>query len=182
LRTTLWRLNRTCGELVVREQDRLALVDHVEVDVGEPSDLQHRLVEAEDLSDHVTMATIVTEPTLLPTWSDSWLVIERERHRLLWLQALETTATQLASDRPAAALLAAMAAVQIEPLQESAWRIVVAINLKQGNVASAHRAYGAYRSMLAKELGVEPSALMEELVAGSVVPRRSPRSGARLRR
>lgn len=166
LRTTLWRLNRTCGGLVVREQDRLGLVERVEVDAGEPADLSHRLVEADDLCDHAAMATIVSEPELLPTWSDAWIVIERERLRLLWLQALENTASELAPHRPAAALLAAMAAARIEPLRESAWRLVVAINLQQGNVACAHRAYGTYRSTLAAELGVEPSVLMKKLLVG----------------
>jgi DNA-binding SARP family transcriptional activator len=167
LRTTLWRVNRFCGRLVVSEQDRLSLAKTIEVDTGEPAQLSRRLARADDLGDHAAMATIVTEPTLLPTWDDTWIVIERERLRLLWLHALEEAARELAPQRPSAALLAAMAAVRIEPLQESAWRMVVAINLQEGNVASAHRAYTAYRSMLAHELGVHPSALMEDLLAGS---------------
>jgi DNA-binding SARP family transcriptional activator len=170
LRTTLWRVNRFCERLVVSEQDRLGLVETIEVDIGEPAHLSRRLARADDLGDHAAMATIVTEPTLLPTWGDTWIVIERERLRLLWLHALEEAARELASQRPSAALLAAMAAVRIEPLQESAWRLVVAINLQDGNVASAHRAYTAYRTTLAHELGVQPSALMEDLLAGSKDP------------
>jgi hypothetical protein len=35
-----------------------------------------------------------------------------------------------------------------------------------GNVANAHRAYAMHRSMLAREPGVEPAVLMEQLLAG----------------
>lgn len=167
LRTTLWRLKRSCGTMVQHDRDRLGLVEQVEVDAGAPRDLASRLLRADQLSDHVAMERIVSGPALLPTWSDTWIVIERERLRLLWLHALESAANELAESRPAAALFAAMAAVQVEPLQESAWRLVVAINLRQGNVASAHRAYAAYRTRLAAELGVTPSMQMEELLAAS---------------
>jgi hypothetical protein len=35
-----------------------------------------------------------------------------------------------------------------------------------GNVANAHRAYATHRSTLAREQGVEPAVLMEQLLAG----------------
>jgi DNA-binding SARP family transcriptional activator len=164
LRTTLWRLGRTWDSLVVRERGRLGLVEDVQVDIGEPHDLTRRLVEAATVRDCVAMARIVSVPVLLPSWADTWIVIERERLRLTWLQALELAASSLSSSQPDAALVAALAAVRIEPLQESAWRHVVSINLLQGNLASAQHAYDTYSNLLAKELQVKPSALMRELV------------------
>jgi DNA-binding SARP family transcriptional activator len=112
------------------------------------------------------VAPLLAEPVLLPTWSDPWVVAERERLRMLRIQALESVATDLAARRPTAALAAASAVIRTEPLQESAWRLVVTINLRQGNVASALRAYRTYRTMLADELEAQPTELMEALVRG----------------
>jgi DNA-binding SARP family transcriptional activator len=92
-------------------------------------------------------------------------VAERERLRLLRIQALEALASELAEDRPEMGMLAAMSVVATEPLQESAWRLVVRIHVQQGNLSSAERSYAAYRSLLAAELGVEPSRKMEDLRA-----------------
>jgi len=182
LRTSLWRLNRACGSLVLREQEHLGLSDDVEVEIGEPRNLYRRLVQADERHDAASITSIVTEVALLPSWGDTWIVVEREQLRLHWLHALENAASQLAVHRPGVALLAAMAAVRIEPLQESAWRIVISINLRQGNVANAHKAYLAYRSMLEHELGVEPSRLMEQLIASSSPWVPAQRSKAHLRR
>ena len=165
LRTALWRMKRLCGELVIREQDRIALIQELAVEVGEITDLVERLVRADEHHDYPAMASLLAERELLPTWSDTWVVAERERLRLLRLHALEAAAVSLAPHRPEAALLAAMAAVRTEPLQESAWRIAVSIHLQQGNLAAAHCAYRDYRLMLSAELGVEPSPLMEGLIA-----------------
>jgi DNA-binding SARP family transcriptional activator len=149
---------------VIREQDRLGLISELQIDAGEVADLYEQLLEAEQLHDHATMGRLLADAVLLPSWDDSWIVAERERLRLIRVHTLESAAIRLASHRPNVALLAARAAIRTEPLLESAWRIVVRVNLEQGNVAAAHTAYQKYRVMLADELGVSPSELMEALV------------------
>jgi DNA-binding SARP family transcriptional activator len=63
-----------------------------------------------------------------------------------------------------AALVAASAAVTIEPLRESAQRTLIRIHLRDGNYHAALRDYGDFRYRLQRELGIAPSAQMLALV------------------
>lgn len=59
---------------------------------------------------------------------------------------------------------AALAAVQTDPLRESAHRTLVELHLADGNPAQAVRQYQSYRTRLRTELGMEPSPHIHELV------------------
>jgi DNA-binding SARP family transcriptional activator len=67
--------------------------------------------------------------------------------------------------RLADALLVGLAAVQAEPLRESAHRLVIRIHLRQGNVADAVRQFRGYERLLLTELRAQPTAQIRELVA-----------------
>jgi len=109
---------------------------------------------------------------LLPGWYDDWVLLERERLRQLRMHALEDVAVRLmAAGRYGDALQSALAAVRAEPLRESAHRTVVRVHLAEGNVVEALRAYEQFRTMLADDLGVQPSSQFSRLVEGI---RRSP--------
>jgi DNA-binding SARP family transcriptional activator len=80
-------------------------------------------------------------------------------------EALERAAAALLDQRRTGdALVAALAAIQSEPLRESAWRLLVQIHLAQANVAEAIRSYREYRALLQREFGIEPSTVMERLL------------------
>ena len=64
-----------------------------------------------------------------------------------------------------AALAVGLAAVQSEPLRESAHRRVIEVHLSEGNHAEALRQYQTFRRLLADELGLPPSPAMRALVA-----------------
>ena len=84
---------------------------------------------------------------------------------MLRLQALELAAERLiARAEYGRAMEAALAATISDPLRESASRLVIRVHLAEGNVASALRAYEDYRSLLDREIGVEPSEAMQALV------------------
>ncbi len=53
-----------------------------------------------------------------------------------------------------------------EPLRESAHRCLIGVYLAEGNKAEALHEYRAYRDLLHDKLALEPSARMEELIAG----------------
>ena len=57
-----------------------------------------------------------------------------------------------------------LAAVAGEPLRESAHRALITAYLAEGNRSEALRQYRFFRHLLADELGLEPSPLMESLV------------------
>jgi len=102
---------------------------------------------------------------LLPHWSDDWLILERERWDQLRLHTLESLAQQLrTAGRYLPALQTALAAIAIEPIRETAHRIVIEVHIAEGNVASALKHYQHYRAILQRELGVGPSQRMVQLV------------------
>ncbi|MEV7098130.1 BTAD domain-containing putative transcriptional regulator [Amycolatopsis sp. NPDC051045] len=165
LRTTLWRLGRTCGQLVSAGPDRLVLSSAVKVDAAELSGLAQRLIHDPAPDDLGDLPSLVACADLLPDWDDRWVAADRERLRLLRLEALERAASALIERHCLGdALVAALASVQSEPLRESCRRLVVEVHVTEGNVAEALRSYNEYRALLRDELGIEPSDLMQRLI------------------
>jgi DNA-binding SARP family transcriptional activator len=102
---------------------------------------------------------------LLPDWDDDWVLIEREHHRHLGLQALETLSERLlSSGRHGRALEVALAAVAKEPLRESAHRLLVRVHLADGNAVEALRQYRLFARLAYTRIGLAPSRQMEDLV------------------
>jgi DNA-binding SARP family transcriptional activator len=69
-----------------------------------------------------------------------------------------------ADGRFAEAVEAGLAAVDGEPLRESAHRALIAVYLAEGNPGEALRQYRFFRQLLDEQLGLEPSQLMADLV------------------
>jgi DNA-binding SARP family transcriptional activator len=165
LRTTLWRLGRAGARIVQVLEDRVALSAEVAVDVTDLSDAALRLIESPDDPSLDRLRDLVESTELLPDWDEDWIATDRERYRMLRLQALDRGAEALIErGETARALEAALAAVATDPLRESARRLLVRIHLAQGNLGEAFRAYEAYRKLLSEELGLDPSPEMEALV------------------
>ena len=126
LRTALWRVNRTGGQVIVASPAALRLHAAIDVDVRHLVALARRLARpgvAMGIGgpDSVGMAELVGD--LLPDWYDDWLQDEREGLRQTRLHALESLARQLSeSGYYADAIQAALAAIRLEPLRESAHR------------------------------------------------------------
>jgi DNA-binding SARP family transcriptional activator len=104
---------------------------------------------------------------LLPGWVEDWLILERERWDQMRVYALEGLAQQFqAAGQYLPALQAALAAMAVDPIRESAHRIVIEVHLAEGNVANALKRYHDYRAYLRRELNVAPSPQMTQLVQG----------------
>jgi len=161
LRTALWRVNQSSQEVIVATPSLLRLDDDIEVDVHNLVVFAQRLTQAERTSevidlDSVDVANLASE--LLPDWCDDWLQDEREGLRQTRLHAMESLARQLsASGRHADAIQAALAAIRLEPLRESAHRTLIEMHLAEGNRSEAWRQFQRCRRLLREELGVEPS-------------------------
>jgi len=165
LRTTLWRLHRSAACVVVSAEDRVALAPQVVVDVRELFLLTHRLIETPDERALTSVHELIDAADLLPDWEDEWVVADRERYRLLRLEALERAAEVLIRrGQLERALETAHAAVASDPLRESARRLLLRIRLAQGNVAGALNEYGHYRALLKDEVGLEPSPSIDALI------------------
>jgi DNA-binding SARP family transcriptional activator len=175
LRSALWRLQKIAPGVVQVSGGTLSLARSVRVDVRELTVWAQRMLEPRSEVDAGTVPDVGLRGELLPGWYDDWVLLERERLRQLRMHALEALAEKLAAaGRYGEAAQAAYAAVVVEPLRESAHRAVVRVHLVEGNLAEAVRAYDAFRTMLAEELGVAPSSQMDRLISDL------PRVGCRL--
>ena len=171
LRSALWRLRRPEHELVDVTSGRLRLAAGVVVDVRVLVAWARSVLDAPEGVGNVlpgvsAVGDLVLDD-LLPDWYEDWLMVERERLRELRVRALERVCERLtAIGSFGEAIEAGLAAVNAEPLRESAHRCLIGVYLAEGNQAEALRAYGVYRDLLRNQLGLEPSARMEELVRG----------------
>lgn len=168
LRSALWRGKRLGDTaMICCAGPRLCLASTVSVDLQQIIDQHPHLANYRPfpgISDHKALARALTRP-LLPEWSEDWLVFERDRWHQFRLHALEDLAAALqAEERYLDALQTALAAIAIEPIRETAHRIVIGIHLAEGNTASALKHYQHYRGLLQRELGVVPSVRMDQLV------------------
>jgi DNA-binding SARP family transcriptional activator len=165
VRRALWRLNRGAPALIDRSGPYLSISAAAAVDVREL-----RATAAEASTGAVGRlppdAVRLLVGDLLPLWTDDWLDGPRESLRQLRLHALETLARAcLAADRPGDALTLALAAVGVDPLRESAQRIVISAHLLEDNGAAAMQQYAQYRDLLWTEMQLRPSKQLQALLA-----------------
>src|SRR5690242_10288749 len=188
LRSALWRLK--CAGIDVLKTDKCTLGLHpgTIVDVGVVCEWAARLVDGSAAqADLCAVNWRYDAMDLLPGWYDDWVIFERERIRQRLLHALEVLSRRLiAEGRCAEAVEAAISAVSADPLRESANRVLIEAHLAEGNLVEGRRAYERYRSIVHRELGIEPDRELTSMVGlglgnGNVRPRsagRLVRSGA----
>jgi DNA-binding SARP family transcriptional activator len=170
LRSALWRLRKSGHhELVEAVGPKLVLAPHVSVDAREAADWARRILDGEaepalNGANGANRFPLLGE--LLPDWYEDWVLLERERLRELRTHALEALCARLtAGERYGEAMEMAQAVVKLEPLRESAHRLLIRIHLAEGNQSEAIRQYRLYRRLLRDEVGLDPSKQMLELVA-----------------
>lgn len=167
LRTGIWRMNRTVPGLIRTEGSHLSMATMITVDSREQEGFATRL-----LRDHVEDEQWISagldslwHGELLPGWYDDWVVFERERLNQLRLHAMERTAALLTRRRELdTALQLALEAVRAEPLRETANAVLMSVYLAEGNVSDAIHQLHVFQDLLARELGLEPSPALRQLV------------------
>jgi DNA-binding SARP family transcriptional activator len=165
LRSALWRLRDPAQSLVEVVDSHLRLSSTVAVDLRASESLAYRILDdSHDLAEADLDEALLSED-LLPDWTEDWVLVKREQHTQLRLRALEALCWRLsAMGRSGQAVQAGMLAVSVEPLRESAQRALVAAHFAEGNAAAAVKQYESFRDLLRRELDLEPSADMRELV------------------
>jgi DNA-binding SARP family transcriptional activator len=177
LRSALWRLRRPGDPLVEASQNHLRLAAGVTVDYREVVGYARALLDEANGGAALERNAGCLSRELLPGWWEDWVLVERERFRQLRLHALEACCRRLArAGRFAQAVEAGLAAVALEPLRESAHRLLISVYLAEGNRAEAVRQYQAYRRLLRDELALEPSpqvqAILGDLLTNQVIAAR----------
>ena len=165
LRTSLSRLNRVAPGAVDSVGSVLALADDVLVDLDRARLWVTRAIYGDLVAepDDGPPPEVVRE--LVAGWDDPWVTEHRESWRVLVGQAMESAAdARLTLGRPAAALPYALCAVAVDPLSESAHRVLIEVHVRRGDAAAALRQYERLTVLLRRELGVQPSPEIAGLV------------------
>jgi len=181
LRSTLWRVP-ICGKLpiVSATSTDLWLSPELEVDLTLATDRGRQLLDLHSTDpnriDPMAELGAFTSDVLVG-WYDDWLDVERERFRQLRLHVLdELGELLLRAGRYADAVEVGLAALAADSLRESAHRLLVRAHLSEGNLSEAMRQYRICASVLGRELGVRPSAAMEQLISEALATNASPRA------
>jgi DNA-binding SARP family transcriptional activator len=165
LRSTLWRLRQDHHGGPIRSALRgLMLAPSTTVDIHA---VHEKTAALSSVPDRVwNLDPAILRHDVLPDWTDEWLLPTREWFRQIRLHALEALcARHCRYGRFDAALEAGMAAVDCEPLRESAHRAIVRVHLAEGNPAEALRQYDLYRRLMNSELGLRPSQQFRALIS-----------------
>lgn len=168
LRSSLWRLRRHADDLVEADSCLVRLGRRVDTDVRELQHLSDAVLHREHGLPTCDPAELDYRPfarDLLPGWYDEWVVVERERVRQLGLHCLEASAEVLSgAGMFCAAIQALLTAIALDPLRESPQRRLVAVHLAEGNRSEAVRQYRSFAELLDRELGLQPSPVMHEML------------------
>jgi DNA-binding SARP family transcriptional activator len=168
LRSALWRLQRGSCPLVRAEQSVLGLAEDVEVDLRRLEEWASRVLAGiPEPADLAVDPGPIADLELLPGWYDDWVLVVRQRLQLRLLHALEALSRLLQqAGRPDAAVEAMHVAVLAEPLRESGQRALIEAHQAAGDWVAARRQFDAFRSILRREVGVEPSAELRAVATG----------------
>jgi DNA-binding SARP family transcriptional activator len=165
LRTALWRLRRPDCCVVNATPTHVSLSPNVQVDVTEAKAAAASAIAGGAAVTHESASVLCGSGDILPDWYEDWVLAEREHFRQLRLHALEALCEdRTAEGRFVDAIEAGLAAVEGEPLRESAHRALIKAYLSEGNAGEALRQYDYFRRVLSEQLRLEPSALMDELM------------------
>lgn len=166
LRTALWRLHP--WRLIHGSASHLRLDPAVSVDLHRAIDGAQSVLR-DTVPEHGLSALAVelvdSGDELLPGWYEDWVLAEREQFRLLRLNALDRLGERLlAAGLWCEVLQLALAAIRAEPLRESSRRLLIQVNLRQGNIVEAVRQYQRYAELLRIEIDSRPSWELQQLL------------------
>jgi DNA-binding SARP family transcriptional activator len=104
------------------------------------------------------IASINARQSFLPGEEGDWISRERARSRNILVRSLDCMSEiWMANEEPGHALGAASESVDLEPYRETGYQRLMRLHLALGNRAEALRVYERCRSLLADELGADPS-------------------------
>lgn len=163
LRSALWRVRREVPSLLLADSQTVSVYPDVRTDVREINEKARYLGGRQSTELDLELDHRLFSRELLAGWYDEWMLVERERLRQVCLHALESIAmTLLNAHRFGGALETVLAAISLEPLRESAHRVVIEIHLAEGNHCEAIRHYELFAALIENELGLRPSPIIEK--------------------
>jgi len=160
LRTALWRVRQAAPLALHGDRETVGLAGRVLVDYRQVL-RPHRWAASTAARD--LEALLVLRRDLLPGWDEDWLLVERERARQLRMRCLEGLSRScVEAGNITGAIEAAYAAMEIEPLRESAHLVLIEAHIADGNRAEAARHAARTTDLIERELDIAPSPQFRE--------------------
>jgi DNA-binding SARP family transcriptional activator len=173
LRVALWGARRLDVPLVDASTTHIGLSPLVSVDARELAAYAERVLFEGTPVSRQALSCLVCAGDLLPDWYDEWINDDRTRLHQLRVSALECATERLLDIRRyTEAAAAGLAAVRCDPLRERSRCLLIRSYLASGNVVEALREFHEFRALLWKELRVEPSPALCELMETCASPSR----------
>ena len=166
LRSALWRMKCAGAHVIDVDKCSLGMRAGTVLDLDIVRAWTSQVIHgAPDLVDLRLPLWTPDEIDLLPGWCEDWVLFERERIRQRVLHAMEALSRRLIKDgRRAEAVEAALYAVRIDPLRESAQAALVEAHLSEGNLVEAQQAFISYSELLRCELDISPGSEITAMV------------------
>ena len=166
LRVSVHLVSRQVPGLLVNGGSELSLSDSVEVDLHRVRTCVRELSQKGVNGNVASSLNLLRDAELLPGWYDDWILFEQNRLRLDRLHAFHIIGRESLARRDFdVALEASEAALELEPLYESAVGLLIRAQRQQGNDAAALRAFEKYRTKLNEDMGLAPSEGIRRLLA-----------------
>ena len=166
LRVSMHLVSRQVPGLLVNGGAELSLSDSVEVDLHRVRACVRELSQKGINGNAAASLNLLRDADLLPGWYDDWILFEQNRLRQDRLHAFHIIGRESLARRDfEVALEASEAALELEPLCESAVGLLIQAQRQQGNNAAALRAFEKYRTNLNEDMGLAPSEGIRGLVA-----------------
>lgn len=166
LRVSMHLVSRQVPGLLVNRGAVLSLSELVDVDLHRVRAQIRELSRAGLNGNVASCLRQLRDAELLPGWYEDWVLFEQSRLRQDRLHAFHIIAREsLARCDYESALEASEAALELEPLCESAVGLLIQAELQQGNITAALRAFEKYQATLKQEMGLVPSEAIRRLVA-----------------
>jgi SARP family transcriptional regulator, regulator of embCAB operon len=172
LRVSVHIISRQVPGLLVNDGAVLSLSPYVDIDLQRVRTVILELRQVGLNGNAAWCVRQLRDAELLPGWYDDWVLFEQARLRQDRLHALLHIARESLRECDfEVAVEASRAAQELEPLYESAVRLLVAAERQRGNSAAALRAFEMFQVQLKQDMGLEPSEDLRRLVADLGTPR-----------
>jgi DNA-binding SARP family transcriptional activator len=166
LRVALHLISRQIPGLLVNNGSMLSLNESVDVDLHRLRGHIRELSRAGLNGNVSSCLQQLRDAELLPGWYDDWVLFEQSRLQQARLHAYHVIARESLLRRDyESALEAAEAALEVEPLYESAVGLLIEAERRRGNIAAALRAFNKYETKLKTDMGLVPSGAIRQLVS-----------------
>ena len=166
LRVSMHLVSRQVPGLLINGGNLLSLSERVDVDLHRVRDQIRELSRGGPNGNVASCLHQLRAAELLPGWYEDWVLFEQGRLRQDRLHAFHSIAREsLARCDYESAVEASEAALELEPLYESAVALLIQAERQQGNHAAGLRAFERYQVKLNEDMGLVPSEAIRRLIA-----------------